>query len=123
MKTYTAAELAEIINSHVKWINGEKGGERANLRYADLVGIRSLCGAVGNLSEIKSIQCDKWEVTYTAEKLQIGCQFHDIAEWWAFSDKEIMRMDEYALEWWKIWKPIIKLIIETSPATPQVKAE
>ncbi|MGH9968299.1 MAG: pentapeptide repeat-containing protein [Pyrinomonadaceae bacterium] len=138
MKTYTAAELAEIIELHHKWLSGEGGGVRADLRYAnlayvdlryadlryaDLMDISSLWGAVGNLSEIKSIQCDKWEVTYTEDRLQIGCQFYKIEEWWAFSDKEIALMDGSALAWWAIWKPIIRLIIETSPATPQKKAE
>ena len=35
MKTYTAEELAEIIEKHHKWLDGD-GGERANLRSADL---------------------------------------------------------------------------------------
>ncbi|MCY1446804.1 hypothetical protein D9M71_633910 [compost metagenome] len=50
--------------------------------------------------------------------MQIGCQFHAILEWWAFSDAEIQEMDERALDWWRIWKPILQKIIEASPAVP-----
>ncbi|TLX52786.1 hypothetical protein DN824_22010, partial [Stutzerimonas nosocomialis] len=80
--------------------------------------INSLWGASGNCSEIKAIQCDLWPVTYTAERMQIGCQFHALAEWWAFSDEEIAQMDSRALGWWRVWKPILQNIIEVSPAVP-----
>ena len=30
------AQLREILREHVLWLKGEKGGERANLRWADL---------------------------------------------------------------------------------------
>ena len=40
----TATELKEILEKHKKWLNDEDGGERANLRYADLVGA-NLSGA------------------------------------------------------------------------------
>jgi hypothetical protein len=48
--------------------------------------------------------------------MQIGCQFHTLAEWWAFGDDEISQMDSQASAWWSIWKPILKAIIEASPA-------
>ena len=186
MKTYTAAELAEIIESHGKWLRGEKGGSRADLSSADLSGAdlsgadlsganlcradlsganlsganlyranlcrANLCRAdlsganlssanlssadlyradlssadlsgadlccMGNMNNIKTIQADIWQVGYTHDTLQIGCQRHLIAEWQAFSDEEIGRMDSQALAWWKIWKPILMNIIEASPAKP-----
>lgn len=31
-----ANELKKILELHAKWLNGEKGGERANLRWANL---------------------------------------------------------------------------------------
>ena len=34
----TQEELKKIIASHGKWLRDEEGGERANLRYADLEG-------------------------------------------------------------------------------------
>jgi hypothetical protein len=141
MKIYTPEELAEIIEKHRKWRFDEEGGERANLsganlsdaylrganlRGADLSGadlsdaslreLSSIWGASGNCSEIKAIQCDLWPVTYTSERMQIGCQFHALTEWWAFTDEEIGKMDSRALSWWKIWKPILKKIIKVSPA-------
>ncbi len=36
MKKYTVDELKGIISKHLKWLTGEEGGERANLRRADL---------------------------------------------------------------------------------------
>lgn len=34
--TMTQAELNEILAKHKKWLNGEPGGERANLSHSDL---------------------------------------------------------------------------------------
>ncbi|WP_307761641.1 pentapeptide repeat-containing protein [uncultured Pseudomonas sp.] len=90
----------------------------AYLRGANLDGVASLWGCTGNRAEVKAIQADTWDVTYTATHMQIGCQFHTLAEWWGFSDDEIARMDSQALAWWQIWKPIIQKIVETSPAVP-----
>ena len=44
MKTYTKEQLAEILNLHKKWVNGEKGGVKANLSGANLSGA-NLSGA------------------------------------------------------------------------------
>ena len=38
MKTYTVEELKAICEKHIKWLRDEEGGERANLRDADLQG-------------------------------------------------------------------------------------
>ena len=89
----------------------------ADLRYADLSD-PILWGATGNMSEIKSIAIDTYDIAYTATYLQIGCELHEIDEWWAFDDERIDRMDSGALEWWKKWKPFIQQAIEMSPATP-----
>ena len=62
-------------------------------------------------------------VTYTATHMAIGCQQHEIAEWWAFDDAAISRMDERALRWWRVWKPILQQIIATAPATPYAEKE
>ena len=90
----------------------------ANLSGANLSGVRELWGASGNCREVKAIQCDYWPVTYTAERMQIGCQFHTLAEWWSFTDEEIGRMDSKALDWWQVWKPILQNIITLAPAVP-----
>ena len=90
----------------------------AYLRGANLGDVKSFNGASGNCAEVKAVQCGIWSVTYTHDVMQIGCQLHTLAEWWAFSDDEIGRMDSQALAWWKVWKPILKQIVEVSPATP-----
>ena len=36
MRIISAEELKEILDKHKKWLNEEDGGERADLRYADL---------------------------------------------------------------------------------------
>ena len=38
MRTFTKEELAEIIESHGKWLHGNDGGERADLSYSNLSG-------------------------------------------------------------------------------------
>lgn len=86
---------------------------RANLEDANLI------GAIGNLKQVKSVFCDTYPVTYTAEVMQIGCQRHKLEEWWDFDDKRILEMDgKKALKFWRSWKPILQQIISTSPAAP-----
>jgi len=38
MRTISKEELAKILERHGRWIRGEEGGERADLRYVDLTG-------------------------------------------------------------------------------------
>jgi hypothetical protein len=75
-------------------------------------------GGAGNNAEIRLIQTGVYEVSYTADVMQIGCKKFPIADWWAFSDEEIAAMDENkALPFWRVWKPILQNIIATAPAT------
>jgi uncharacterized protein YjbI with pentapeptide repeats len=41
------------------------------------------------------------------EHIRIGCEYHTVAEWEAFSDIHINHMDIDALEWWKQWKTVV----------------
>ena len=128
MKTITPEKLAEILGKHKAWLDDEEGGERANLSGANLRGanlrganlseIRELWGASGNGREIKALQCGTYSVTYTDTYMQIGCQIHQISEWWAFKPAEIDRMDGQATAWWSVWRPILQNIIASSPAVP-----
>jgi len=97
----------------------------ANLNDADLSGANldgaRLRGTSGNRREVKAMQCNMWFVTYTAETMQIGCQQHGITDWWAFLDDEISSMDDGALAWWAVWKPILQQIIKASPAVSQLR--
>lgn len=94
----------------------------ANLSDADLTGAditdAIFAGCTGDGRAIKSLQTDCWPVAYSAEAMQIGCQRHAITDWWGFSDGEIEAMATGALEWWRKWKPILRQIIEISPAVP-----
>ena len=93
----------------------------ANLGGADLSGA-DLSGAIGNKRHIKSIQLEKYDICYTSEVMTIGCQSHDIEQWFKFTDKEIDKMELGALDWWNKWKDIIKNIIEISPCEPTKQA-
>ena len=43
--------------------------------------------------------------------MKIGCQYHSKTAWFKFRDSEIEKMDgQQALDFWKVWKPILKLI-------------
>jgi hypothetical protein len=94
---------------------------RADLTDAILTGVR-LCRAFGNMREIKSLQLETYQITYTAQVLQIGCKQYPIADWWEFTDEQISKMDgQKALDWWRKWKDHIRATIELSPATPTGK--
>ena len=120
MRTFTKDELKEILDLHKKWLNKEAGGcradlssanlSRADLRYADL------SYAIGEMGYVKSLQCEKYYISYTHTHMNIGCQSHTITGWQDFDDDAISKMDKGALEWWSKWKPIIMNIIEVSPA-------
>ena len=94
----------------------------ANLRGADMSGANlsgaNLSGAIGNQRNLKSIfVAEEYPIAYTADVLQIGCKRYPIAEWWDFTDEEIVAMDgKKALKFWREWKDTIRMIIEKSPA-------
>lgn len=90
---------------------------RADLSDADLSGAY-LSGATGNLTHVKSLHADRWAVTYTADRMFIGCQAHPLTDWWGFDDRTINAMDIGALKWWRKWKPILQAMVEASPAEP-----
>ena len=106
---YIKLELNEIL----------EGGCRADFSGADLSGA-DLSGAIGNKRHIKSIQLEKYDICYTSEVMTIGCQSHDIEQWFKFTDKEIDKMELGALDWWNKWKDIIKNIIEISQCEPTI---
>ncbi len=90
----------------------------SNLRNSNLSNC-NLWGTIGNGREIITLQqLGKYHINYTYDRLQIGCKNYAIAEWWGFSDAFIADMDSGALDWWKVWKPILMQIISLNPATP-----
>lgn len=89
----------------------------ANLSEANLYGA-DLRSARGNGQQVKSLQIGKYDVVYTAEVMQIGCQCKSIAEW--FGLDSIPGYESNDLQW-LAFKPLIKRIIEQYPATPTGK--
>lgn len=91
---------------------------RTNLIDANLIGANlsgaNLGGAIGNMKEIRSMQLENWPVTFTKDIIQIGCKKYTHEEWKSFTDQEISKMNDHALEWWKKWKDFIFKAIELS---------
>ena len=85
----------------------------ANLSGADLSGANlsgaDLYGEKINKSPIQILGI-KWWTCITEKHIQIGCQIHKAVEWFAYSDDEIEEMDSKALEFWTVYKPIIKAL-------------
>jgi carbonic anhydrase/acetyltransferase-like protein (isoleucine patch superfamily) len=51
----------------------------------------------------------EYTITITDNHIQIGCKLHTKAEWYNFTDKEIIEMDgKKALRFWKMFKPLLK---------------
>ena len=119
---YSQNELNEILAKHKKWLNGEEGGERANLSYADLrsADLRSADLSYADLSyadlrflhsangkELACMNAGKYQVVLSKEKIAIGCKFFTVEEWKEFDDDKISKMDDGSLEWWNQWKEVI----------------
>ena len=92
----------------------------ANLEEANLGGANLRC--FGNMREIRTLQIDTWEIGYTADTLQIGCQRHPINKWREWSTEAgrawIERMDGGALKWADRNLGLVLQIIDANPATP-----
>ena len=88
---------------------------RANLSGANLSGA-NLSGAnlYGETLDKAPIQIfgTRWFVLIAKEQIKIGCQIHKATEWFEFDDEKISEMHGGALEWWKVYKPIIKALHE-----------
>jgi hypothetical protein len=111
---FTGANLisADLTGANLRFANLIS----ADLRFADLTGANfidaSFIRCIGNEKEIKTIQTSKYWIVYTKDVMQIGCENYAIEKWFNFTDLDIEVMAEDALEWWKLWKPILKQIIE-----------
>ena len=114
---------ATLMNADLRFANFSYANLRyadlsdANLRYADLsdtdlrgadLSNTDLRYATGNNKEVKSLQLGKYHTTILVGiKICIGCQDHTIEQWENFTDEEISKMDNGALDWWKKWKEFI----------------
>ena len=81
----------------------------ANLQGANLQGVNlqgaNLKGANlqgANLpTDVIRIDGMRWDVTISQDWITIGCQHHHIEKWNKFTDDEISKMDDNALEFWQ----------------------
>lgn len=114
-------ELEAVIEKHVKWLNDEVDGVRANLTEADLRGAdlteANLTGArifnaTGDGVIIRSMQLPRYTVNVCDDWLQIGCEGHRLHEWEQFDDETINGMDSGALEWRQQHKRLVLLFAE-----------
>ena len=130
-------DLQKILRLHGVWVRGD-GGVCANLSGANLIGAilsgANLIGAIlsdailscanlrgaimwstiGNGRELKSIHCGTYDIAFTRDVMQIGCKRFLVADWFSFDDKAIASMDVGALDFWRVWKPILQQIVEAS---------
>jgi hypothetical protein len=117
---------ANLSGANLEGANLEGAGLRganlygADLDHANLEGANLLC--FGNMKEIRTMQIDTWEVGYTADTLQIGCQRHPIGKWRKWNTeagrKWIEQMDNEALEWADRNLGLVLQIIDANPAAP-----
>ena len=93
----------------------------ADLRFAHLKGANlsdtKLRSTVGDEKYVISVQASDYSVTYTHDRLQIGCQNHSILDWWGFDDEMVESLDVDALVWWEVYKPLFMGLIAANPAT------
>ena len=80
----------------------------AYLRGADLSGA-DLRGADGEKIKISKtplqILTEVYDIIIFDSHMKIGCEFHSIKDWWKFSDKEIIAMDNStAKKFWDAWR-------------------
>ena len=92
----------------------------ANLRGANLRGADLRC--FGDMTYIKTMQIEKWEIGYSSDELQIGCCHHSIDRWREWDTETgvewIANMDSLALESAVRFLPLLLQIIAASPAQP-----
>jgi len=94
----------------------------ADLRGADLRGADLICAdlrnadlfnTTGDKNRIHTIQASKYTINILDKNIvQIGCERHELVEWLSFDDATINKMDNGALEWWRVWKPMLIQYVE-----------
>ena len=90
----------------------------ADLSGADLSGANLQCS--GNMRQLRTMQIDTWQIGYTRDTLQIGCQRHAIGKWARWSTEAgrawIAKMDPAALAWAERNLDLVLAIIAANPA-------
>ena len=81
---------ADLQGADLRWANLQGADLRwANLQGADLP------------TDVIRINGMRWDVTILHGYMRIGCQHHHVDGWDKFTDDEISKMDDNALEFWQ----------------------
>ena len=96
---------ADLRGANLRWADLRSADLRgANLRWADLKGAdlqeADLRGA-DLPTDVIRIDGMRWDVTILHGYMRIGCQHHYVDEWESFTDDEISKMHDDALEFWQ----------------------
>ncbi len=64
-----------------------------------------------------------WNITIWDSHMQIGCEFHALAEWFEFDDARISHMETRALTFWNQWKgPLMQICVANDRYTTETPA-
>ena len=127
----TAEKLKDILDNHKKWLSNSNEGARANLRGANLCGAdlrgadlrradlrganlrganlreANLHRADSDFSVFRGLSGMKWFVLLKNDSVKIGCQEHTYKSWKEFSDDEIFKMSNGALDFYYMIIPVL----------------
>ncbi len=78
----------------------------ANLSGANLSGAKYGDGVPIENKPIE-LASNKYHILVMDTHIKIGCRLYKYTEWENFTDDEISKMDNGALEWWNEWKGIV----------------
>jgi uncharacterized protein YjbI with pentapeptide repeats len=84
----------------------------ANLAGANLAGAKWRDGIVIQRAPLQLYGL-LWPVKILDAHMQIGCEFHSLADWAAFDDARIVQMDRQALRFWRAHKTALLALAES----------
>ena len=110
---------ANLRGANLRWASlREANLSGANLREADLREADLRCS--GNMRQLRTMQIDTWQIGYTPDTLQIGCQRHAIDKWARWNTDAgrawIAKMDPAALAWADRNLDLVLAVIAANPA-------
>lgn len=114
--------LEEVLEKHKLWLENKPGGERADLRWADLrwadlqgANLRwaDLQGAYLQQTCVLTFQYQKDLAICTGERLTIGCEDRCLSEW-ADVYEEIGKKHDYTEEQIEAYGQFILICIEAA---------
>jgi carbonic anhydrase/acetyltransferase-like protein (isoleucine patch superfamily) len=77
-------------------------------------GYACVCDGAIVTKPVNIISTADYDITISDNYMKIGRENYPIADWESFTDEQISKMTYCALDWWKVWKPILMAIIKAS---------